>query len=143
MGADPHRLVLRGADSPQHSGSKGTDLAQSGHFCRATGQSGRFHLKTFFSDQKSRGFHIHKSHFSDPMRISRLLIAACLAYIWMICLGLFVIAQDKTGLIDRTDRVDKSLFRLGLYWPKHVLKRGLPLDVHFFFQPAQFNEDVR
>jgi hypothetical protein len=103
----------------------------------------RFHLETFFSDQKSRGFHIHKSHLSDPMRISRLLIAACLAYIWMICLGLFVIAQDKTGLIDRTDRVDKSLFRLGLDWLKHVLKRGLPLDVHFFFKPAQFSVNVR
>ncbi len=77
------------------------------------------------------------------MRISRLLIAACLAYIWMICFGLFVIAQDKTGLIDRTDRVDKSLFRLGLDWLKYVLKRGLPFDVHFFFQPAQFIESVR
>ncbi len=103
----------------------------------------RFRIETFFSDQKSRGFHIHKSHLSDPIRISRLLIAACLAYIWMICLGLFVIAQGKTGLIDRTDRIDKSLFRLGLDWLKHVLKRGLPFDVYFSFQPAQFTENVR
>jgi hypothetical protein len=103
----------------------------------------RFRIETLFSDQKSRGFHIHKGHLSDPFRISRLLIAACLAYIWMICFGLFVVAQGKTGLIDRTDRVDKSLFRLGLDWFKHVLKRGLPFDVYFFFQPAQFSENVR
>jgi len=103
----------------------------------------RFRIETFFSDQKSRGFHIHKSHLSDPVRVSRLLIAACLAYIWMICFGLFVIAQGKTGLIDRTDRVDKSLFRLGLDWLKHMLKRGLPFDVCFFFQPAQLDENVR
>jgi hypothetical protein len=103
----------------------------------------RFRIETFFSDQKSRGFHIHKSHLSDPARISRLLIAACLAYIWMICFGLFVIAQGKTGLIDRTDRVDKSLFRLGLDWLKHVLKRGEPFDVFFFFRPAQLIENVR
>jgi hypothetical protein len=103
----------------------------------------RFRIETFFSDQKSRGFHIHKSHLSDPIRISRLLIAACLAYIWMICFGLFVIAQGKTGLIDRTDRIDKSLFRLGLDWLKHVLKRGLPFDVHFLFQPAQLGGNVR
>ena len=103
----------------------------------------RFHIETFFSDQKSRGFHIHKSHLSDPIRVSRLLIAACLAYIWMICFGLFVIAQGKTALIDRTERVDKSLFRLGLDWLKHVLKHGLPFDVHFFFQPALFNQNVR
>jgi hypothetical protein len=31
----------------------------------------------FFSDQKSRGFHIPKSHISDPQRLSRLLIVAC------------------------------------------------------------------
>src|SRR4029434_2814005 len=38
-----------------------------------------FRIETFFSDQKSRGFHIHKSHMSDVQRLSRLLIAACLA----------------------------------------------------------------
>lgn len=39
----------------------------------------RAHIETFFSDQKSRGFHIHKSHLSEPARLSRLLIASCLA----------------------------------------------------------------
>jgi hypothetical protein len=37
----------------------------------------RFRLATFFSDQKSRGFHLHKAPISDPQRLSRLLIAAC------------------------------------------------------------------
>lgn len=97
----------------------------------------RFRIETFFSDQKSRGFHINKSHLSDPARISRLLVAACLAYVWMIGLGLLVIARGYTGLIGRTDRVDKSLFRLGLDWLRHVLKRGLPLNVHLLFQPPQ------
>ena len=32
----------------------------------------RFRIETFFSDQKSRGFHIHKSHMSDGQRLSRL-----------------------------------------------------------------------
>ena len=31
----------------------------------------RFRIETFFSDQKSRGFHIHKSHIADPQRLSR------------------------------------------------------------------------
>jgi hypothetical protein len=44
----------------------------------------RFRIETFFSDQKSRGFHLHKSHMSDVQRLSRLLIAACLAYIWIV-----------------------------------------------------------
>ncbi len=37
----------------------------------------RFRIATFFADQKSRGFHIHKSHIADPQRLSRLLIATC------------------------------------------------------------------
>jgi hypothetical protein len=47
----------------------------------------RPHIETFFSEQKSRGFTIHKSHLSDPKRLGRLLIASCLAYLWMIYLG--------------------------------------------------------
>ena len=37
----------------------------------------RAHIETFFSDQKSRGFQIHKSHLGDPRRLCRLLIASC------------------------------------------------------------------
>ena len=44
----------------------------------------RAHIETFFSDQKSRGFQLHKSHLSDPARLARLLIAACLAYLWVV-----------------------------------------------------------
>ena len=39
--------------------------------------SKRFRIETFFSDQKSRGFHLHTSHLANPQRLSRLLIAAC------------------------------------------------------------------
>ena len=48
----------------------------------------------------------------DPARLSRMLIAACLAYIWMICRGLQIIAESKVTLLDRTDRIAKSIFRL-------------------------------
>lgn len=44
----------------------------------------RFRIETFFSDQKSRGFHLHKSQLADPARLARLLMAACVAYIWII-----------------------------------------------------------
>jgi hypothetical protein len=92
----------------------------------------RYRLETFFSDQKSRGFHIHKSHLANPARISRLLMAACLAYIWMIYLGMFVIHSGHRTLIDQPHRQDKSVFRLGLDWLKYCLKRGKPFAVCFF-----------
>jgi hypothetical protein len=55
-----------------------SNMASAEEACRLYAK--RFRIETFFSDQKSRGFHIHKSHMSDPQRLSRLLIAACLAY---------------------------------------------------------------
>jgi len=103
----------------------------------------RYRIETFFSDQKSRGFHIHKSHLSDPARVSRLLIAACLAYIWMILQGLQVIAENKAGYIDRTERNDKSLFRLGLDWIRYCLKRDLEFQPMFWFQLEQNVVNVR
>jgi hypothetical protein len=103
----------------------------------------RYRIETFFSDQKSRGFHIHKSHLSDPDRLSRLLVAACLAYIWMIMQGLGTIAENKTSLIDRTERTDKSIFRLGLDWLRYCLKEGLDFEPLFWFQPTPILSNVR
>jgi hypothetical protein len=103
----------------------------------------RFRIETFFSDQKSRGFHIHKSHLSDPARVSRLLLAACLAYIWMILQGLQVIARNLTAWIDRTERQDKSLFRLGMDWLRHCLKRNWDFEPLFWFQPVPEVVNVR
>ena len=60
----------------------------------------RFRIETFFSDQKSRGFHIHKSHMSDVQRLSRLLIAACLAYIWVVYLGSVCEKEGWRGMFD-------------------------------------------
>jgi hypothetical protein len=75
--------------------------------------------------------------------VSRLLLAACLAYIWMILQGLQVIAQNQIGWIDRTDRRDKSLFRLGLDWIRHCLKRDWDFEPLFGFQPEPEPVNVR
>lgn len=100
----------------------------------------RFRLETLFSDKKSRGFHIDQSHLSDPHRLSRLLLATSLAYIWLIYLGMMVFQDDdKRSLIDRTHRTDKSLFRLGLDWVKYSMTHGLDILVafHLFGQSVQ------
>lgn len=118
-----------------------TNLEQAYEACRYYRR--RFRIETFFSDQKSRGFHIHKSHLAEPARLSRLLIAACLAYIWMIIQGLRVIAENKLSLIDRTERRDKSLFRLGLDWIKYALKHSLDFLPTFHFRPLETLVHVR
>ncbi len=64
-----------------------------------------------------------------------------LAYVWIIHLGMMVFHDEaKRSLVDRTHRTDdKSLFRLGLDWLKHVLTHGLDFVVafHLFVEPVQ------
>lgn len=91
----------------------------------------RFRIETFFSDQKSRGFNIQKSHISDPDRLSRLMIAACLAYIWIIYLGVIAIRDKWVRIIHRTDRCDLSLFQLGLELLEHFLNEDSAIPVAF------------
>jgi hypothetical protein len=91
----------------------------------------RFKIETFFSDQKSRGFNLHKSHLSDPSRLARLMLAACLAYLWIVFLGLWSIQQELHTVVHRTDRCDLSLFQLGLRVLDHLLDFNLPIPVSF------------
>jgi hypothetical protein len=91
----------------------------------------RFQIETFFSDQKSRGFQVHKSQLRDPQRLARLLIAACLAYLWIVYLGVLAKRDGWLAVIHRQDRCDLSLFQLGLSLLAHLLKEGLPLPVAF------------
>jgi hypothetical protein len=92
----------------------------------------RFRIETFFSDQKSRGFHLNKSHLSDPKRLSRLMIAACLAYIWIVFLGVQALAKGLNTFIHRTNRCDLSLFQLGLRFFNYLLNHELPIPVLFY-----------
>lgn len=91
----------------------------------------RFRIETFFSDQKSRGFHLHKSHMSDVQRLSRLLIAACLAYIWIVYLGSVCEAGCWRPIIHRRKRCDLSLFQLGLRFLDYLLNEEMPIPVEF------------
>ncbi|HVP21088.1 MAG TPA: IS4 family transposase [Anaerolineaceae bacterium] len=96
------------------------------------GYKKRFQIETFFSDEKSRGFFLNKSHLSDPQRLSNLMIAACLAYLWIVYLGYIAIRDNWIKVIHRSDRCDWSVFRLGLALLDHFLNELLPI-------PASFN----
>lgn len=73
----------------------------------------RFKIETFFSDQKSRGFNLQRSHLSDPVRLAKLLIATCLAYIFCILAGIKCQQSSLHPMVHRKDRCDLSLFTLG------------------------------
>ncbi len=103
----------------------------------------RAQIETFFSDQKSRGFHIHKSHLSDPERLTRLLIASCLAYLWLVYLGVCAVRDDWLKRLHRRDRCDLSLFRLGLRLLARCLKDALPRPAGWLVPAVLSRKPVR
>jgi Transposase DDE domain len=107
-----------------------TNLASADEACRLYAK--RFRIETFFADQKSRGFHLHKSHMKDHTRLARLLIAACLAYIWIIYLGALCEHDGWTRIIHRGDRCDLSLFHLGLRLLEYWLNEDRIIPVAFY-----------
>jgi hypothetical protein len=107
-----------------------SNMASADEACRLYGK--RFRIETFFSDQKSRGFHIYKSHLAEALRLSRLLMAACLAYVWVVYLGALCVQDGWMNVIHRGDRCDLSLFQLGLRLLDYLLNEGCTIPVAFY-----------
>ena len=103
----------------------------------------RFHIETFFSDQKSRGFHLHQSHLSDPQRLARLMIGTCLAYLWIVFLGARAKQDGWKEKLHRKSRCDWSLFRLGLALLDELLNQGLEIPAFLFLPPSLRSIPVR
>ena len=59
------------------------------------------------------------------------MIAACLAYIWIIYLGVLALDERWRKFVHRTDRCDLSLFQLGLRLLEYFLNEGKPIPVQF------------
>ena len=96
----------------------------------------RHKIETLFSDKKSRGFQLHKSHLSDIARLGRLLIASCIAYIWLILLGEQALITGVNKYFHRTERCDLSLLQLGFRLIDYLLNNAVPvpkLEINFNF----------
>ena len=97
-------------------------------------------IETFFSDEKSRGFNIHKTRIKDPKRLEKLLLVACFAYIWIVYLGAVARKEGKEGQFRRKDRRVLSLFQLGKDYLEHLLECGILLP-EGLLEPPEFWEE--
>lgn len=73
----------------------------------------RMWIEEMFGDMKKHGFDLEASHLRHFLRLSRLTLAVCLLYLWLVALAEPVITHQLTNEVDRSDRRDLSLFRLG------------------------------
>jgi hypothetical protein len=73
----------------------------------------RMWIEEMFGDMKKHGFDLEASHLRHFLRLSRLTLAVCLLYLWLVAMAEYVIISHQAHEVDRTDRRDLSLFRLG------------------------------
>jgi len=100
--------------------------------------SWRFWIEALFADFKGRGFHLAHTKIRDPQRLSRLLLAAAIAFLWALAVGSFVFHSPQQRLVDRNDRVDRSFFQLGYRFIKRCFKLNRPPDIFFSLNPDWF-----
>jgi len=87
----------------------------------------RQRIETFFSDLKTKGFYVHKSHISDLGRLGNLMLAACLGYIWVVLLGEYALYKGINTIFHRTDRCDLSFLQLGFRHIEYLLNNNMAL----------------
>lgn len=84
----------------------------------------RMWIEQLFGDLKKHGVDVEATQLRHADRLSRLLLAVCLLYVWLFFLGFRVIKAGWRAWLDRADRRDLSLPRLG--WD--LLERCLSLN---------------
>ena len=104
--------------------------------------SWRFWIEPLFADLKGRGFNLAKTHIRDPQRLSRLLLAASIAFLWSLAVGSYVFHSPKQRLVDRSDRTDRSIFQLGYRYLKRTWKLAKSLALALPINPLWFPRNL-
>lgn len=89
----------------------------------------RMWIEEMFGDFKGHGFDLEATHLRDADRISRLVWGVCVAFVWLISVGSWVVKRGKRRFIDCKSRRDKSYFRLGWDWIARCLRLGNPVPI--------------
>jgi hypothetical protein len=86
----------------------------------------RMWIDESFGDLKDNGFDLEKSHLFHSGKLSRLTLAVFLLYVSTLALGSQAIKNGQRALVDRRERRDLSIFRIGLYFLERLLANGDP-----------------
>ncbi|MEO1668295.1 MAG: hypothetical protein AAFU54_26915 [Chloroflexota bacterium] len=84
-----------------------------------------------FGDMKGHGFDLDSSRLRTADRLSRLTMVVAILYLWLVAQGEALIRNGQTYLVDRRDRRDLSVFRLGWDFIERLLALQRPIPEHF------------
>jgi hypothetical protein len=82
-------------------------------------------VEEMFADFKGHGFDLESTQLRHFERLSRLTLAVAMVYVWLVVYGAEVVKRGQRRLVDRSDRRDHSLFRLGLNMLDRCLAQGI------------------
>jgi hypothetical protein len=91
----------------------------------------RMWIEEMFGDLKTHGFDLERTHLRHFMRLSRLTLAAALLYVWLVAFGSHVIKTGLRRLVDRADRRDLSIFRIGYRMVERCLANEFAFSISF------------
>jgi hypothetical protein len=91
----------------------------------------RMWIEEMFGDLKGHGFDLERSHLRSFLHLSRLTLAVALLYVWLVTEGAQALIQGRSAQVDRADRRDLSIFRIGLELVEQALTWGVRFVVDF------------
>jgi hypothetical protein len=86
-------------------------------------------IEEMFGDFKQHGFGLESTHLRHFLRLSRLTLAVALLYVWLVSFGSQVVKRGLRRLVDRPDRRDLSIFRIGYNMVERCLTNGRLLSI--------------
>jgi hypothetical protein len=89
----------------------------------------RMWIEEMFGDMKGNGADLEASRLRHFLRLSRLTLVVSLLYIWTMAFGSSTIKNGKRHLVDRAERRDLSIFRIGHDMLERCLINNLPLSI--------------
>jgi hypothetical protein len=89
----------------------------------------RMWVEEMFGDFKRHGFDLESTHLRHFLRLSRLTLIVALLYLGCVAFGASVIKRGLRFLVDRSDRRDLSIFRIGLDMIQRLLANGESLSI--------------
>jgi hypothetical protein len=95
----------------------------------------RMWIEEMFGDMKGHGFNLEDSHLRHFLRLSRLTLVVVLLYVWLVAFGSRVIKNGQRTMVDRPDRRDYSIFRIGLNMVERLLTNEQPVSIAFVPYP--------
>jgi hypothetical protein len=85
----------------------------------------RMWIEEMFADFKGHGFDLESTQLRHFERLSRLTLAVAMLYVWLVMYRAEVLKRGHRRLVDRSDRRDHSLFRLGYNMLDRCLVQGI------------------